>query len=534
MQKRTTVLLGTYARARRGSVHHEGVMAKQRSWSKGVVVALALALALGPSACSGQDGVPGGSSPSGGAGGAGAAGGGAAAGAGGGGADTMLDDASQAIRNQYFGCDPGFAQACGPDGHPDPSYDPAAEALMLDRLGRPTTTDVEAHWCLNAEAAAPASDAACRHFAKDTQGHDWPEVIESAPPSHGAGARAFYAAFERGALVAHLRDATWSVHEVYDETSTDPETTEPAPAATLYLRTLDPPGTASFLGVPDSSPAAGEPLLSQIFVNGPCTYSVAFDAAAPRFTTTLEAGGSDCAVPAGLAQIDALSLLVNGNRLRAAEERAVRFVAERVVPRLGGTRADKLRVAGRVAWWTLKEGVLMLQQPLPYSNCHDDVGGVDHTIGPLEVCTSTIAWQVGIAAVQVVGRNPATVAAAIDGFFPGASIAAVLEGTAWDAFPSDSATRDGIGTSTGDLQLSWLLRNAVIGTSFEEPPVTSECILQTKNWCFGCGWSTSCRYAPSQSAAFGAMEDLCRALNRLAPLSAGELRTDYAGGCSAG
>jgi len=62
--------------------------------------------------------------------------------------------------------------------------------------------------------------------------------------------------------------------------------------------------------------------------------------------------------------------------------------------------------------------------------------------------------------------------------------------------------------------------------------VSWECISGSESWCFSSSWSPSSLYAPTKAAALESIENLCWTLNALAPLSAGESRADYAGGCS--
>ncbi len=210
------------------------------------------------------------------------------------------------------------------------------------------------------------------------------------------------------------------------------------------------------------------------------------------------------------------ALRVNGFTLTAAEAANVRRIAETVVPRLAGTRADKLRVASRVTWWSLKEGVLGLANPIGYSNCNTPSG--DRRIGPLEVCAPGRAWQVGAAAVQVPGRTLAQLEATARQLYPGLVVYDVLWRTAVDAgYANGTATHGAIVSSTGDLRRSWLLRNGAIGFTYEEPTVAFECITHAYGWCYGSGWDTTARYAPTRAAAMRSIADLSAIFDRLVP-----------------
>ncbi|MBL8954462.1 MAG: SH3 domain-containing protein [Myxococcaceae bacterium] len=215
-------------------------------------------------------------------------------------------------------------------------------------------------------------------------------------------------------------------------------------------------------------------------------------------------------VPAGGA------LVVNGFTLTANEDANVRRIAANVVPRLTGTRADQVRVASRVTWWSLKEGVLGLANPIGYSNCNTPSG--DRRIGPLEVCSPGRAWQVGASAVQVPGRTLASLEATARQLHPGLGVYDVLWRTAVDAgYANGTSTHAGIVSSTGDLRRSWLLRNGAVGFTYEEPTVTAECINASYAWCYGTAWDTTARYAPNRAAALRSIQDLAAIFERLVP-----------------
>lgn len=300
------------------------------------------------------------------------------------------------------------------------------------------------------------------------------------------------------------------------------------------LEVTEPAGALEESSAPLVGPVAGGTVRATDAVNlrsGPSTSNAVIRVIAAGDTATLvsatptngfyqvnhrgQAGWSHGAywemVPAGGG-----ALVVNGFTLTANEAANVRRIAASVVPRLAGTREDKLRVAARVTWWSLKEGVLGLSNPIGYSNCNTPWG--DRRIGPLEVCSPGRAWQVGAAAVQVPGRTLAQLEAKARELHPGLVVYDVLWRTAVDAgYAHGTATHNAIVSSTGDLRRSWLLRNGAVGFTFEEPTVTYECINNSYGWCFGSGWDTTARYAPTRAAAMRSINDLAAIFDRLAP-----------------
>lgn len=236
--------------------------------------------------------------------------------------------------------------------------------------------------------------------------------------------------------------------------------------------------------------------------------------------TTSDAGpGVDVVVPAADAGRDAgpIDWTVNGHLLTAREQAAVTVIANDVVPRLYGARADRITTAARGAWWALKEGTW--EQSLPavygYSNCNTSSG--DKTIGPTEVCASGRAWQVGLAAVQVPGHTLAELEALAPKLFPGVTTNALLADVAAKAGET-KAVSDQIVASTGSLRTSWLLRVPAIGLAVVVPgEVVPECIEASKSWCFGSAWDETKKFAPTKDAAMVSIEDLTRILTALSP-----------------
>jgi hypothetical protein len=190
-------------------------------------------------------------------------------------------------------------------------------------------------------------------------------------------------------------------------------------------------------------------------------------------------------------------------------------VADEVVPHLAGDRAERLTVAARVTWWSLKEGVLDLGNPVAYSNCNTPSG--DFRYGPLDVCYAGRAWQVGLSAVQVPGTSLDQLEGIGQSLF-GKPSSEILAMTARHAgFDPSTGTGAAIVQSTGMQRASWLLRNSAIGFTVSEKVITAECINDAYYWCYGTGWDTSAWYAPYRGAAFQSIDDLYAILDALAP-----------------
>ena len=209
-------------------------------------------------------------------------------------------------------------------------------------------------------------------------------------------------------------------------------------------------------------------------------------------------------------------LWVNGWQLNATQDKWVRWIAQYTVPKLQGTREQRLTVASRVAWWSLKEGVLDLANPFPFSLCNTTSGDV--RIGPLETCAAGRAWQVGLSAIQVPNVSMATVQSTSASIHSTLTEAQVLAATASQAgYAAGTSTHTSIVNSSGDLRKSWLLRNHAVGITLQEPIVTRECVTNAYGWCYGTGWTTTARYAPNRTEALESMAELKATLNGLAP-----------------
>ncbi len=209
------------------------------------------------------------------------------------------------------------------------------------------------------------------------------------------------------------------------------------------------------------------------------------------------------------------SFVVNGHTLTAREQQWMRYVAERVLPDLPGTRARQLEIASRVAWWSLKEGIFDTANAPRYSNCNTSSG--DQLIGPLATCGTGRAWQVGLAAVQVPNHTVSELELLAQQLYPDESIAAVLaDAAAESGYPTGDATANAIAAATGSLEKSWLLRRSAIGfVACERNEVVPECIDGSDSWCYGSGWDTTRLYAPTRAAALRSIADIDTLLDAL-------------------
>jgi hypothetical protein len=226
--------------------------------------------------------------------------------------------------------------------------------------------------------------------------------------------------------------------------------------------------------------------------------------------------GSPC--PGSSSSAD---IIVNGHKLTGNRAAWVRYIAASVVPQLPGTREEKIGIAAITTWWSLKEGVLSLHDPIPFSLCsqlQNNGRYRDVRLRELEVCDPGRPWQVGIAGIQVPSFSESQVLGAIPQIWPAKTEMDVLADIVNIA--NLNPARDpgaSILASDGDLKKSWLLRHPVVAFTLQEPIVTAECINASKSWCYGGGWTESRDFAPTRDAALASIEDLKCAFDRLSP-----------------
>lgn len=212
--------------------------------------------------------------------------------------------------------------------------------------------------------------------------------------------------------------------------------------------------------------------------------------------------------------LDCTEPIVNGHSVAEPACGWLEYFGREVVPALSGGRDDRLDVAATVAWWSLKEGVLFLDNPIVYSNCAFESGS--EYIGPLETCPSGRAWQVGISGVQVPTFLDGQPSQQAEALFPALSEAQVLENTATEALLSASEI-DAVVASTDDLRASWLLRNSPIGVMLQVELVQRECVEGSYDWCYGSGWTATALYAPDKAGALSSIADIRDIFDGLAP-----------------
>lgn len=204
-------------------------------------------------------------------------------------------------------------------------------------------------------------------------------------------------------------------------------------------------------------------------------------------------------------------LVVAGHQLLANEEASVRWIAANTMPRVAGTLSQRLTSVSRVAWWSLKEGVLGLTNPHSYSHC--DNGDRN----PLATCPVSV-WQIGIAAMQQQNATLSQSEAAATQLYPGWTVQDVLAHTAtYAGYPVGTAAYNQIVNSTGSFRNSWLLRNHGVGFTLNEPIVSYQCVDNSFSWCYGTDWAETTWYAPNRTAALRAIGELRSILYALAP-----------------
>ncbi len=213
--------------------------------------------------------------------------------------------------------------------------------------------------------------------------------------------------------------------------------------------------------------------------------------------------------------LDCSQPMVNGHSVDQPACGWLEYYGRDIVPALSGSRDERLDTAATVAWWSLKEGVLFLENPISYSNCAFETGS--EYIGPLETCPSGRAWQVGISGIQVptyLDDRPAEQAAIL---YPGMTIDEVLEWTGNEAMLATSEIDSIVASDDVVLRTSWLLRNSPIGVTLQVPLVISECVEGSYSWCYGTGWTSTSLYAPDKDAAMQSIDDIRAVLDTLAP-----------------
>jgi len=203
------------------------------------------------------------------------------------------------------------------------------------------------------------------------------------------------------------------------------------------------------------------------------------------------------------------AMTVLGHALSATEQKNMNYVKQRIIPSLHGTLS--MQSIAQVAWWSLKEGVYDLSNPLPWSLC--DPGHSIKSSVWNGTCPSPTygTWQVGVAGIQA----PITTSGA-NSMIPGLeSIGRKIFGTDPN-YLKNFASQAGFSTfandiarSTGMIRCAWLLRVPGIGFTQQAPTVRSECVSSSpKYWCYSSAWSPSNYYAPTAASIPQAIRDV--------------------------
>jgi hypothetical protein len=254
----------------------------------------------------------------------------------------------------------------------------------------------------------------------------------------------------------------------------------------------------------------------------PGTYSGTLQVAASAATNSPQEISVILAVVAGPQPASAPpNLYVNGHALNGAERDNVLFIATTVIPQLLGDRNKRISIASRSAWWALKEGVFSIPNPNGFSRCTEATKSgtfKDVNLTALETCAPHMAWQVGIAAVQVPNFSDVDLFATLQSLWPSKPVADVLEEAAQFAgYSPSNGTGAAIVGSSGYLQQSWILRHPVVGVTLVEQDVTPECVSGSKPYCYGTGWLETKEFAPNKDAALKSIADLAEIFDKYSP-----------------
>lgn len=192
-------------------------------------------------------------------------------------------------------------------------------------------------------------------------------------------------------------------------------------------------------------------------------------------------------------------------RLNSKERYWINYIRDNVVSKLLGSAAQRAQTAAIVTWWSLKEGILDLPNPISHNLCHFSSG--DRPIGNLDVCPGQI-WQIGISGIQGNAVTLNQVEQLSRQIYPNLSIEQILSNTAILA-NVDSNTALQIQNSTGNLRKSWLLRDPAISFTLQRPFVEQGCLNRQASWCFG-NWDSARRFASDKSTIFSTINELSK------------------------
>jgi hypothetical protein len=218
-------------------------------------------------------------------------------------------------------------------------------------------------------------------------------------------------------------------------------------------------------------------------------------------------------------------LFVNGHMLGGPELDNVLFVATKVVPQLLGSRAERIRVASIAGWWGLREGTFGLpdvgsHNAFVFSLC--DAPKPRTHLGPLQVCPTGVAWQVGLAAAFVPNFTEQEVLDTVQIIWPTRTVTDVLAEAAQTAgFDPTGTTGGAIVASIGALQESWLLRHTVVRMTLEQPIITGRCVqpAMPPRDCIGVqpGNPDSKLYAATKEDMLRSISDLAAIFDGISP-----------------
>jgi hypothetical protein len=214
------------------------------------------------------------------------------------------------------------------------------------------------------------------------------------------------------------------------------------------------------------------------------------------FSASSNTAPDSSSTPSPVASLTSL----DGHQLSATQTKWIKYLNDNVVQLLPGNSSEQAAMAGRVTWWSLKEGVLSLDNPLNYSNCG---AGGDHRIPLTATCPGNV-WQVGIAGVQPPNFSLGEVEKVAKARHPGMNLKDILAEVAKSAgYSAGSTDYNTIVNSSGDLLKSLLLQDPATGFTFVDRPIQSGCINAWTNWC-----DVSSDFAPTQQVAKNVIAEL--------------------------
>ncbi|KAL9652659.1 hypothetical protein ABK040_003962 [Willaertia magna] len=215
---------------------------------------------------------------------------------------------------------------------------------------------------------------------------------------------------------------------------------------------------------------------------------------------------------------------VLGNILNVNEVKWLKYIGQKVVPQLtsyyNGNREIALQNAAIVAWWSLKEGILQIENAIRFNLCDPN-----HVVKSNQwdgICAKENGfgtWQVGLAAIQspITEERAKTMIVNLEnnickklGLNPNQALLNIVNEA---GFGNDIAKN--IMSSQGRLRASWLLRIPSVSFVVQLPIINNECFSgNVRNWCYSSKWSPSNKYSPTIESMSIAVNDVKNILSK--------------------